>query len=151
MGFSKNVTLEDGIDTEDDNSIENMLTHVQQQEKIYTVKRAIPCGPLPRTTFRELCALNMAMVFPDRELNIQEGDQLIVTSRGSAGSPLSPRWRREEIPGTETTSLNFQEYHQGYHRRARTAAPRHHAERLRYQWRAAGQTILPLTIRELMG
>ena len=42
VGFSKNVTLEDGVyfndSFEDDNSIENMLTGVQQQEKIYTVK-----------------------------------------------------------------------------------------------------------------
>ena len=42
VGFNKNVTLEDGIyfndSFEDDNSIENMLTGVQQQEKIYTVK-----------------------------------------------------------------------------------------------------------------
>lgn len=54
MGFNKNVTLEDGVyfndSFEDDNSIENMLTGVQQQEKIYTVRRAIPCGPLPRRT-----------------------------------------------------------------------------------------------------
>ena len=42
VGFNKNVTLEDGVyfndSFEDDNSIENMLTGVQQQEKIYTVK-----------------------------------------------------------------------------------------------------------------
>ena len=42
VGFNKNVTLEDGIyfndSFEDDNSIENMLTGVQQQEKIYTVR-----------------------------------------------------------------------------------------------------------------
>ena len=44
VGFNKNVTLEDGIyfndSFEDDNSIENMLTGVQQQEKIYTVRRS---------------------------------------------------------------------------------------------------------------
>lgn len=63
MGFSKNVTLEDGVyfndSFEDDNSIENMLTGVQQQEKIYTVKAGDTLWAIAQKndlTFRELCA-----------------------------------------------------------------------------------------------
>ena len=65
VGFSKNVTLEDGVyfndSFEDDNSIENMLTGVQQQEKIYTVKAGDTLWAIAQKndlTFRELCALN---------------------------------------------------------------------------------------------
>ena len=88
VGFNKNVTLEDGVyfndSFEDDNSIENMLTGVQQQEKIYTVKAGDTLWDIAQKndlTFRELCALNPN--FKGAPLtensNIQEGDQLIVT------------------------------------------------------------------------
>ena len=107
VGFNKNVTLEDGIyfndSFEDDNSIENMLTGVQQQEKIYTVRAGDTLWDIAQKndlTFRELCALNTHRDHP------------------------------------------VQRVHQGYHQDPaggpERPAPRHHAERLRYQWRAAG-------------
>ena len=90
VGFNKNVTLEDGIyfndSFEDDNSIEDMLTGVQQQEKIYTVRAGDTLWDIAQKndlTFRELCALNTN--FKGAPLtensNIQEGDQLIVTKQ----------------------------------------------------------------------
>ena len=54
VGFSKIVTLEDGVyfndSFEDDNSIENMLTASQQQEKIYTVKAGDTLWAIARKT-----------------------------------------------------------------------------------------------------
>lgn len=118
MGFNKNVTLEDGIyfndSFEDDNSIENMLTGVQQQEKIYTVRAGDTLWAIAQKndlTFRELCALNTN--FKGAPLtensNIQEGDQLIVTKQEALLEVRITKveTREEEIPfGTETTQSN---------------------------------------------
>ena len=123
MGFNKNVTLEDGIyfndSFEDDNSIENMLTGVQQQEKIYTVRAGDTLWDIAQKndlTFRELCALNTN--FKGAPLtensNIQEGDQLIVTKQEALLEVRITKveTREEEIPfGTETTQSN--EYTKG--------------------------------------
>ena len=123
VGFSKNVTLEDGVyfndSFEDDNSIENMLTGVQQQEKIYTVKAGDTLWAIAQKndlTFRELCALNPN--FKGAPLtensNIQEGDQLIVTKQEALLEVRITKveTREEEIPfGTETTQSN--EYTKG--------------------------------------
>ena len=123
VGFNKNVTLEDGIyfndSFEDDNSIENMLTGVQQQEKIYTVKAGDTLWAIAQKndlTFRELCALNTN--FKGAPLtensNIQEGDQLIVTKQEALLEVRITKveTREEEIPfGTETTQSN--EYTKG--------------------------------------
>ncbi len=123
VGFNKNVTLEDGIyfndSFEDDNSIENMLTGVQQQEKIYTVKAGDTLWDIAQKndlTFRELCALNTN--FKGAPLtensNIQEGDQLIVTKQEALLEVRITKveTREEEIPfGTETTQSN--EYTKG--------------------------------------
>ena len=55
VGFSKTVLLEDGIyfndSFEDDNSIEDMISGVRQQEKTYTVQIGDTLCPSPgRTT-----------------------------------------------------------------------------------------------------
>ena len=123
VGFNKNVTLEDGIyfndSFEDDNSIEDMLTGVQQQEKIYTVRAGDTLWDIAQKndlTFRELCALNTN--FKGAPLtensNIQEGDQLIVTKQEALLEVRITKveTREEEIPfGTETTQSN--EYTKG--------------------------------------
>ena len=111
VGFNKTVTLEDGIyfnsSFEDDNSIENLLTGVQQQQKIYTVSAGDTLWSIAQKndlTFRELCALN-----PDfkgspltENSNIQEGDPLITKIET----------RDEEIAfSTETTQSD--EYSKG--------------------------------------
>ena len=147
VGFNKNVTLEDGIyfndSFEDDNSIENMLTGVQQQEKIYTVRAGDTLWDIAQKndlTFRELCALNTN--FKGAPLtensNIQEGDQLIVTKQEALLEVRITKveTREEEIPfGTETTQSN--EYTKGTTKTLQEGQ-NGHAERLRYQWRAAG-------------
>ena len=138
----------------DDNSIENMLTGVQQQEKIYTVMAGDTLWAIAQKndlTFRELCALNPN--FKGAPLtensNIQEGDQLIVTKQEALLEVRITKveTREEEIPfGTETTQSN--EVHQRVPprpcRRARMACRRHHAERLRYQWRCWSRPSFPL-------
>ena len=123
VGFSKNVTLEDGVyfndSFEDDNSIENMLTGVQQQEKIYTVKAGDTLWAIAQKndlTFRELCALNTNFKGAPlaEDSNIQEGDQLIVTKQEALLEVRITKveTREEEIPfSTETTQSN--EYTKG--------------------------------------
>jgi len=151
VGFNKNVTLEDGVyfndSFEDDNSIENMLTGVQQQEKIYTVRAGDTLWDIAQKndlTFRELCALNPN--FKGAPLtensNIQEGDQLIVTKQEALLEVRITKveTREEEIPfGTETTQSN--EYTKGTTKTLQEGQNGLRrvtiAERLRY-WRAAG-------------
>ena len=123
VGFNKNVTLEDGIyfndSFEDDNSIENLLTGVQQQEKIYTVKAGDTLWDIAQKndlTFRELCELNTN--FKGAALtetsNIQAGDELIVTKQEATLEVRITKietWQ-EEIPyASETTKSN--EYNVG--------------------------------------
>ena len=123
VGFNKNVTLEDGIyfndSFEDDNSIENMLTGVQQQEKIYTVRAGDTLWDIAQKndlTFRELCELNTN--FKGAALtetsNIQAGDELIVTKQEATLEVRITKietWQ-EEIPyASETTKSN--EYNVG--------------------------------------
>ena len=115
VGFNKNVTLEDGIyfndSFEDDNSIEDMLTGVQQQEKIYTVMAGDTLWAIAQKndlTFKELCALNTNFKgAPLTETsNIQEGDELIVTKEEATLEVRITKveTRQEEIPySTETT------------------------------------------------
>mgnify|MGYP002521759128 CR=1 FL=1 len=123
VGFNKHVVLEDGIyfndSFEDDNSIENMLTGVQQQEKIYTVQAGDTLWAIAQKndlTFKELCALNTNFKgAPLTETsNIQEGDQLIVTKQEALLEVRITKveTRDEEIPfSTETTQSN--EYTKG--------------------------------------
>ena len=123
VGFNKNVTLEDGIyfndSFEDDNSIEDMLTGVQQQEKIYTVRAGDTLWDIAQKndlTFRELCELNTN--FKGAALtetsNIQAGDELIVTKQEATLEVRITKietWQ-EEIPyASETTKSN--EYNVG--------------------------------------
>ena len=123
VGFSKNVTLEDGVyfndSFEDDNSIENMLTGVQQQEKIYTVKAGDTLWAIAQKndlTFRELCELNTN--FKGAALtetsNIQAGDELIVTKQEATLEVRITKietWQ-EEIPYTSETTKS-KEYNVG--------------------------------------
>ena len=123
VGFNKTVTLEGGIyfnsSFEDDNSIENLLTGVQQQQKIYTVSAGDTLWSIAQKndlTFRELCALN-----PDfkgspltENSNIQEGDPLIVTKQEALLEVRITKieTRDEEIAfSTETTQSD--EYSKG--------------------------------------
>ncbi len=123
VGFNKNVMLEDGIyfndSFEDDNSIETMLTGVQQQQKLYTVKAGDTLWEIAQKndlTFRELCALNTN--FKGEPLtetsSIKEGDTLIVTKQEALLEVRITKveTREEEIPfSTETTQSN--EYNKG--------------------------------------
>ena len=88
VSFNKTVTLEDGIyfndSFEDDNSIEDLISGVRQQEQTYTVQTGDTLWSIAQKndlTFRELCALNTNFKgAPLTETsNIQEGDTLIVT------------------------------------------------------------------------
>ena len=123
VGFNKTVLLEDGIyfndSFEDDNSIEDMISGVRQQEKTYTVQNGDTLWSIAQKndlTFRELCALNPN--FKGAALtegsNIQEGDTLIVTKEEATLEVRITKMetRQEEIPfTTETTQSN--EYTKG--------------------------------------
>ena len=123
VGFNKEVTLEDGIyfndSLEEDNAVESMLTGVQQQQKIYTVKEGDTLWAIAQKndlTFRELCALNTN--FKGAPLtensNIQAGDSLVVTKQEAMLEVRITKieTRQEEIPySTETTQSN--EYTKG--------------------------------------
>ena len=115
VGFNKTVTLEDGIyfndSFEDDNSIENLISGVRQQEQTYTVQTGDTLWSIAQKndlTFRELCALNTNFKgAPLTETsNIQEGDTLIVTKEEATLEVRITKVeaRQEEIPfSTETT------------------------------------------------
>ena len=123
VGFNKTVLLEDGIyfndSFEDDNSIEDMISGVRQQEKTYTVQTGDTLWSIAQKndlTFRELCALNTN--FKGAALtegsNIQEGDTLIVTKEEATLEVRITKieTRQEEVPfTTETTQSN--EYTKG--------------------------------------
>lgn len=115
VGFNKTVTLEDGIyfndSFEDDNSIEDLISGVRQQEQTYTVQTGDTLWSIAQKndlTFRELCALNTNFKgAPLTETsNIQEGDTLIVTKEEATLEVRITKVeaRQEEIPfSTETT------------------------------------------------
>ena len=118
VGFNKEVTLENGIyfneSFEDDNSVEQMLSGVQQEKKIYTVQNGDTLWEIAQKndlTFRELCALNPD--FKGEPLNeksqIRQGDGLTVTKQEAKLEVRITRvetWE-EEIPyATETTKSN---------------------------------------------
>ena len=90
VGFNKEVTLENGIYFNDsfqnEADVEQQLSGVQQQEKIYTVQMGDTLWSIAQKndlTFRELCELNPS--FKGAQLNeksnIQAGDELIVTKQ----------------------------------------------------------------------
>ena len=123
VGFNKTVLLEDGIyfndSFEEDNSIEELISGVHQQEKTYTVQTGDTLWSIAQKndlTFRELCALNPN--FKGAALtetsNIREGDTLIVTKEEALLEVRITKveTRQEEIPfATETTQSN--EYTKG--------------------------------------
>ena len=123
VGFNKTVLLEDGIyfndSFEDDNSIEDMISGVRQQEKTYTVQTGDTLWTIARKndlTFRELCALNTNFkgAALTESSNIQEGDTLIVTKEEATLEVRITKMetRQEEVPfTTETTQSN--EYTKG--------------------------------------
>ena len=123
VGFNKDVTLENGIyfneSFQDEAEVENELSGVQQQEKIYTVQAGDTLWSIAQKndlTFRELCDLNTN--FKGAALtetsNIQAGDELIVTKQEATLEVRITKietWQ-EEIPyTTETTKSN--EYNVG--------------------------------------
>ena len=123
VGFNKDVTLENGIyfneSFQDEAEVENELSGVQQQEKIYTVQAGDTLWSIAQKndlTFRELCDLNTN--FKGAALtetsNIQAGDELIVTKQEATLEVRITKietWQ-EEIPYTsETTKSN--EYNVG--------------------------------------
>lgn len=88
VGFNKEVTMEEGLYFnecfEDENDIEQMISGVQQAEKIYTVKSGDTLWGIAQSnglTFKELCALNTNFKGEALTENsyIREGDELIVT------------------------------------------------------------------------
>ena len=123
VGFNKDVTLENGIyfneSFQDEAEVENELSGVQQQEKIYTVQAGDTLWSIAQKndlTFRELCDLNTN--FKGAALtetsNIQAGDELIVTKQEATLEVRITKietWQ-EEIPyASETTKSN--EYNVG--------------------------------------
>ena len=118
VGFNKEVTLENGIyfndSFQDEADVEQQLSGVQQQEKIYTVGAGDTLWSIAQKndlTFRELCELNPS--FKGAQLNeksnIQAGDELIVTKQEATLEVRITKveiWQ-EEIPyTTETTTSN---------------------------------------------
>ena len=118
VGFNKTVLLEDGIyfndSFEGDNSIEDMISGVRQQEKTYTVQTGDTLWSIAQKndlTFRELCALNPNFkgTALTESSNIQEGDTLIVTKEEATLEVRITKieTRQEKIPfTTETTQSN---------------------------------------------
>ena len=118
VGFNKEVVLENGIyfneSFQDYQTIEENLSGVQQQEKIYTVQAGDTLWGIAQKndlTFRELCALNPS--FKGATLTetseIKQGDELIVTKQEAMLEVRITKvetWQ-EEIPyTTETTKSN---------------------------------------------
>ena len=115
VGFNKDVTLENGIyfneSFQDEAEVENELSGVQQQEKIYTVQAGDTLWSIAQKndlTFRELCDLNTN--FKGAALtetsNIQAGDELIVTKQEATLEVRITKietWQ-EKIPYTTETT-----------------------------------------------
>ena len=123
VGFNKDVTLENGIyfneSFQDEAEVENELSGVQQQEKIYTVQAGDTLWSIAQKndlTFRELCDLNTNFkgAALTESSNIQAGDELIVTKQEAMLEVRITKietWQ-EEIPyASETTKSN--EYNVG--------------------------------------
>ena len=123
VGFNKDVTLENGIyfneSFQDEAEVENELSGVQQQEKIYTVQAGDTLWSIAQKndlTFRELCDLNTNFkgAALTESSNIQAGDELIVTKQEATLEVRITKietWQ-EEIPyASETTKSN--EYNVG--------------------------------------
>ena len=115
VGFNKDVTLENGIyfneSFQDEAEVENELSGVQQQEKIYTVQAGDTLWSIAQKndlTFRELCDLNTNFkgAALTESSNIQAGDELIVTKQEAMLEIRITKietWQ-EEIPYTTETT-----------------------------------------------
>ncbi len=115
VGFNKEVVLENGIyfneSFQDYQTIEENLSGVQQQEKIYTVQAGDTLWGIAQKndlTFRELCALNPSFKgAPLTETSeIKQGDELIVTKQEALLEVRITKvetWQ-EEIPYTTETT-----------------------------------------------
>ena len=115
VGFNKDVTLENGIyfneSFQDEAEVENELSGVQQQEKIYTVQAGDTLWSIAQKndlTFRELCDLNTNFkgAALTESSNIQAGDELIVTKQEAMLEVRITKietWQ-EEIPYTTETT-----------------------------------------------
>ena len=115
VGFNKDVTLENGIyfneSFQDEAEVENELSGVQQQEKIYTVQAGDTLWSIAQKndlTFRELCGLNTNFkgAALTESSNIQAGDELIVTKQEAMLEVRITKietWQ-EEIPYTTETT-----------------------------------------------
>ena len=115
VGFNKDVTLENGIyfneSFQDEAEVENELSGVQQQEKIYTVQAGDTLWSIAQKndlTFRELCDLNTNFkgAALTESSNIQAGDELIVTKQEATLEVRITKietWQ-EEIPYTTETT-----------------------------------------------
>lgn len=123
VGFNKDVTLENGIyfneSFQDEADVENALSGVQQQEKIYTVQAGDTLWSIAQKndlTFKELCELNTNFKGAplNEKSNIQAGDELVVTKQEATLEVRITKietWQ-EDIPYTsETTKSN--EYNVG--------------------------------------
>ena len=115
VGFNKDVTLENGIyfneSFQDEADVENTLSGVQQQEKIYTVQAGDTLWSIAQKndlTFKELCELNPNYkgAALNEKSNIQAGDELIVTKQEATLEVRITKietWQ-EEIPYTSETT-----------------------------------------------
>ena len=118
VGFNKEVTLENGIyfneSFQDEADVEQALSGVQQQEKVYTVQAGDTLWSIAQKndlTFKELCELNTN--FKGGALtetsNIQAGDELIVTKQEAMLEVRITKvevWQEPIAYSTETTKSN---------------------------------------------
>ena len=115
VGFNKDVMLENGIyfneSFQDEAAVENQLSGVQQQEKIYTVQNGDTLWTIAQKndlTFRELCELNPNFkgAALNEKSNIQAGDELTVTKQEATLEVRITKietWQEEIAYTTETT------------------------------------------------
>ena len=123
VGFNKEVTLENGIyfneSFQDEADVENALSGVQQQEKIYTVQNGDTLWSIAQKndlTFKELCELNTNFKGAPltEKSNIQSGDELIVTKQEATLEVRITKietWQEEIAYSSETTKSD--EYETG--------------------------------------
>ena len=123
VGFNKEVTLENGIyfneNFQDEVDVENALSGVQQQEKIYTVQNGDTLWSIAQKndlTFKELCELNTNFKGAplNEKSNIQAGDELIVTKQEATLEVRITKietWQEEIAYSSETTKSS--EYNVG--------------------------------------
>lgn len=118
VGFNRTIELENGIyfneSFQDYDQVENLLTNVQQQQKVYTVQAGDTLWDIAQKnnlTMKELCALNPSFKGAplSQDSSILPGDTLIITKEESlleVRITKTVTWD-EEIPyATEKTKSN---------------------------------------------